>query len=146
MSIILKFDFQKIEQLGFTEVNYLNYTKRPNFAFGNYIFPKTRGNKNKPWTHSTPLRLNDQELLLCNSFACFRFRHSRTCIIWSIYFLVSCSFLLCGSTSNPPITLLLSLYAFLQRVALTLLSYIVHNYICILYCSHCVYNSANGLT
>ena len=22
----------------------------------NYIFPKTRGNKNKPWTHSTPLK------------------------------------------------------------------------------------------
>ena len=29
--------------------------KRPNFACGNSIFPKTRGNKNKPWTHSTPL-------------------------------------------------------------------------------------------
>ena len=27
------------------------------FACGNYIFPKTRGNKNyKPWTHSTPLK------------------------------------------------------------------------------------------
>ena len=56
MSAILKFDFQKREQLGFSEVNYLNYTKRPNFACGNYIFPKTRGNKNKPWTHSTPLK------------------------------------------------------------------------------------------
>ena len=31
------------------------HKKRPNFASGNYIFPKTRGNKNKPWTHSTPL-------------------------------------------------------------------------------------------
>ena len=40
MSAILKFDFQK----------------RPNFACGNYIFPKTRGNKNKPWTHSTLLK------------------------------------------------------------------------------------------
>ena len=31
------------------------HKKRPNFACGNYIFPKTRGNKNKPWTHCTPL-------------------------------------------------------------------------------------------
>ena len=42
MGAILKFDFQK----------------RPNFVCGNYIFPKTRGNKNKPWTHSTPLNLS----------------------------------------------------------------------------------------
>ena len=56
MSAILKFDFQKREQLRFSEVNYVNYTKRPNFACGIYIFPKTRGNKNKPWTHSTPLK------------------------------------------------------------------------------------------
>ena len=55
MSAILKFDFQKREQLRFSEVNYLNYTKNTNFAYGNYIFPKTRENKNKPWTHSTPL-------------------------------------------------------------------------------------------
>ena len=40
MSAILKFDFQKREQLRFSEVNNLNYTKRPNFACGNYIFPK----------------------------------------------------------------------------------------------------------
>ena len=32
------------------------HKKRPNFACGNCIFPKTRGNKNKPWTHSTPLK------------------------------------------------------------------------------------------
>ena len=58
MTAILKFDFQKREQLRFSKVNYLNYTKkRPNFACGNYIFPKTKGNKNKPWTHSTPLKL-----------------------------------------------------------------------------------------
>ena len=56
MSAILNFDFQKREQLRFSEVNYLNYTKRLNFACGNYVFPKTRGNKNKPWTHSTPLK------------------------------------------------------------------------------------------
>ena len=30
MSAILKFDFQKREQLRFTEVNYLNYTKKDN--------------------------------------------------------------------------------------------------------------------
>ena len=54
MSAILKFDFQKREQLRFSEVNYLKLHKK-NFACGNYIFPKTRGNKNKPWTHSTPL-------------------------------------------------------------------------------------------
>ena len=52
MSAILKFDFQKRNQLRFSEVNYLIYTKRPNFACDNYIFPKTRGNKNKQWTHS----------------------------------------------------------------------------------------------
>ena len=26
-------------------------------ACGNYIYPKTRGNKNKPWSHSTPLKV-----------------------------------------------------------------------------------------
>ena len=56
MSAILKLDFQKWKQLRFSEVNYLKYTqKRLNFACSNYIFPKTRGNKNKPWTHSIPL-------------------------------------------------------------------------------------------
>ena len=44
MSAILKFDFQKRKQLRFSEVN---YPKLPNFACDNYIFPKTRGNKNK---------------------------------------------------------------------------------------------------
>ena len=57
MSAILKFDFQKREQLRFSKVNYLNYTKKTQFACGNYIFPKTRGNKNKPRTHFTPLKL-----------------------------------------------------------------------------------------
>ena len=47
MSAILKFDFQKRKQLRFSEVKYLNYTKRLNFACDSYIFPKTRGNKNK---------------------------------------------------------------------------------------------------
>ena len=59
MSAILKFDFRKKEQLSFSEANYLNYTKKTHyFACGNYIFPKTRGNMNKPWTQSTPLNNN----------------------------------------------------------------------------------------
>ena len=41
MSAILKFDFQTSKQLRFSEVNYLNCTKRPNVACDNYIFPKT---------------------------------------------------------------------------------------------------------
>ena len=46
MSAILKFEFQKREQLRFSEVNYLNYTKKkPDFTCDNYIFPKTRGNR-----------------------------------------------------------------------------------------------------
>ena len=57
----MKFDFQKGKQLRFSEVNYLNYTKKPNFACDNYIFPKTRGNKNKQRTHSTPL--NDSDIV-----------------------------------------------------------------------------------
>ena len=58
MSAILKFDFEKREQLRFSEVNYLNYTKKDQILHvattKSNIFPKTRGNKNKPWTHSTP--------------------------------------------------------------------------------------------
>ena len=47
--------------------------KRLNFACGNYISPKTRGNKNKPWTHSTPLKL----MLACGTsyYDCNGFRH-----------------------------------------------------------------------
>ena len=55
MSAILKFDFQKRKQLRFSEVNYLSYTKKTQFCMWQLHFPKTRGNKNKPWTHSTPL-------------------------------------------------------------------------------------------
>ena len=63
MSAILKFDFQKKrEQLRFSKVNDLNYTKKTNFASGNYIFPKTRGKKNKSWTHSTPLKPRNNTL------------------------------------------------------------------------------------
>ena len=43
--------FQKRKQVHFSEENYLNYTKRHNFVCDIYIFPKTRGNKNKQWTH-----------------------------------------------------------------------------------------------
>ena len=64
MSAILKFDFQKRKQLRFSEVNYLNYKKRPSFACDNCIFPKTRGNKNKQCTHSTALK----NLNLCISY------------------------------------------------------------------------------
>ena len=56
MSAILKFYIFK------TENNYVflkqivyNTQKRPNFVCDNYVFPKARGNKNKQWTHSTPL-------------------------------------------------------------------------------------------
>ena len=56
MSAILKFDFQKREKITFFWSKFSKlHKKRPNFACGNYIFPKTRENKNKPWTHSTPL-------------------------------------------------------------------------------------------
>ena len=57
MSAILKFDFQKKKTITFFWSKLSNlHKKRPNFACGNYIFPKTRENKNKPWTHSTPLK------------------------------------------------------------------------------------------
>ena len=57
MSTVLKCYFQKRKQLRFSKSHYLNYTKKKktNFACDNYIFPKTRGNKNKQWTHSTPV-------------------------------------------------------------------------------------------
>ena len=40
MSAILKFDFQKREQLRFSEVNYLNYTKKTQFCMWQLHFPK----------------------------------------------------------------------------------------------------------
>ena len=36
------------------------HKKRHNFACDNYIFTKTRGNKNKQWIHSTPLKILDR--------------------------------------------------------------------------------------
>ena len=38
MSAILKFDFQKREQLRFSEVNYLNYTKKTQFCMWQLYF------------------------------------------------------------------------------------------------------------
>ena len=51
MSAILKFDFQKRKQLLFSEVKYLNYTKRPNFACDNYISLK----QGETRTNSVPI-------------------------------------------------------------------------------------------
>ena len=60
MSPILKFDFQKLKQLHFSEENYLNYTKkRHNFVCNNYIFPKTRTNKSKQWTQYSALNFHE---------------------------------------------------------------------------------------
>ena len=42
------------------------HKKDSNFACGNYIFPKTRGNKKKPWTHSTPLKSASLLILWCS--------------------------------------------------------------------------------
>ena len=39
MSTILKFDFQKREQLRFPEVNYLNYIKNTQFSMWQLYFP-----------------------------------------------------------------------------------------------------------
>ena len=43
MSAILKFDFQKREQLRFSEVNYLNYTKKTQFCMWLLYFPWNKG-------------------------------------------------------------------------------------------------------
>ena len=43
-------------------MNYLNYTKKIQFCMWQYyIFPKTRKNKNKQCTHSTPLKNNEKQ-------------------------------------------------------------------------------------
>ena len=85
MSAILKFDFQNREHLRLSEVNYLNYKKKKKkkkkkkskFTCGNYIFPKTRGNTNKPWTHSTPLK--EFVTLRCKTcYSCFTVHSSLT--------------------------------------------------------------------
>ena len=43
MSAILKFDFQKRKQLRFSEVNYLNYTKKIQFCMWQLQFPLNKG-------------------------------------------------------------------------------------------------------
>ena len=43
MSAILKFDFQKIKQLRFSEVNYLSYTKKTQFHMWQLYFPSNKG-------------------------------------------------------------------------------------------------------
>ena len=43
MSAILKFGFQKREQLRFSEVNYLNYTKKTQFCMWQLHFPLNKG-------------------------------------------------------------------------------------------------------
>ena len=42
MSAILKFDFQKWKQLRFSEVNYLNYTKKTQFCMWQLQFPQNK--------------------------------------------------------------------------------------------------------
>ena len=43
MSTILKFDFQKRKQLRFSEVNYLNYTKKDKILHLTTTFPLKQG-------------------------------------------------------------------------------------------------------
>ena len=43
MSAIWKFDFQERKQLCFSEVNYLNYTKKTQFCMWQLRFPQNRG-------------------------------------------------------------------------------------------------------
>ena len=57
MSAILKFDFQKKKTITFFWSKLSKLHKKDQiFACDNYIYPKTRGKKNKRWTHSTPLK------------------------------------------------------------------------------------------
>ena len=51
--------FPKKETITFFEEIYLTYTKRQNFACDNDIFPKTKGNKDRQWTHLIPLKKCD---------------------------------------------------------------------------------------
>ena len=56
MSTILKFDFQKKKrkQLRFSEVNYLNYTKKTQFCSGVATTFSLKRGETRTWTHSTP--------------------------------------------------------------------------------------------
>ena len=59
MSAILKFDFQKREQLRFSEVNYLNYTKKTQFCMWQLHFPQNKGETRTSHGH-IPHPLNNQ--------------------------------------------------------------------------------------
>ena len=65
MSAILKFDFQERKQLHSSKENYLNYTKKTQFCMFHLHFPKTRGNKNKQWTHLCALKSSVLCFILC---------------------------------------------------------------------------------
>ena len=69
MSAILKFDFQKRKTITFFWSKLSKLHKGPIFACDNYIFPKTRGKKNKQWTHSTP-PLNPWEMETFDNLSC----------------------------------------------------------------------------
>ena len=57
MSAILKLDFQKREQLRFSEVNYLNYTKKTQFCMWQlYFFLKQGETRTSPGPIPHPLK------------------------------------------------------------------------------------------
>ena len=58
MSAIVKFDFQKQKTITifWSKLSKL-HKKRLNITCDNFIFPKTRGNKIKQCSHSTPLKI-----------------------------------------------------------------------------------------
>ena len=63
MGIIqFEFDFQKRKQLRFSEVNYLNYTKKTILHVTTTVSIKrveSRRCKTNQWTHSTPIKTNN---------------------------------------------------------------------------------------
>ena len=62
MSAILTFDFQKREQLRFSEVNYPNYTKKTQFRMWQLHFPQNKGKQELAMDHSTPLNQYTSEI------------------------------------------------------------------------------------
>ena len=56
MSAILNLIFKKESNYNFQKKIIQTTQKRHNFACDNYIFPKTRANKNKQWTHLGALK------------------------------------------------------------------------------------------
>ena len=61
MSAILKFDFQKRKQLRFSEVNYLNYTKKTQFCMWQLHFPQNKGKQEQAMD---PFQLNHESDLV----------------------------------------------------------------------------------